>query len=88
MKIYRLAEYIFDPTDPEASNDTSNTGSPETLNFGEKGQVHTSEVLRKISSVLPERITSWFVADGTVGWYKFSDGVVYEVSVSPAAHGR
>lgn len=85
MKIYKLAEYIFDPTDPEASNDQQ---PKETLNFGDKSHTSTSDVLARVSAALHNKISSWHVLDGSVGWFKFDDGVIYEVSISPAAHGK
>lgn len=91
MKIYKVAESTFDPAMSKSTGGEI-SGTPETskkeLDFGSKGHTSTSEVLQAISSALPEKISSWYVGDGTVGWYKFKDGIVYEVLVTPAARGR
>jgi len=55
---------------------------------GRRGMTHTAQMVNEISSVAGESIESSYVTSGTVGWFKYKDGIIYEVLVSPAAYGQ
>jgi len=54
-----------------------------------RSPVYTAEILQKISSLSDMRkLDSWFVADGTVGLFRFEkDGNAYEIEIRPIAKG-
>lgn len=98
MKIYKIAQIENqDAFQSEGHDPMENTEERDRFEeeqnlkdseLGQKGDNHTAEVLKTISTSLPEKITSWYVASGAVGWFRFTDGKIYEVVVSPAAYGH
>jgi hypothetical protein len=52
------------------------------------GQTHTQEIMMKISQVFQKKLSSWYVASGSVAWFLYDDGNEYEVIVSPARYGH
>lgn len=56
--------------------------------LGKKGNTHTSQVLNSAMNSIGNKLNSSFVANGAVGWVTHSDGIIYEITVSPAALGQ
>lgn len=94
MKILKLAQ-------PFSNEGIDPLESPEAESFlmeqewkkeerGEKGKAHTSDIIEDISKsgVFDEKMNSYFVSNGTVGWFRYSDGKIYEVLVTPLTHGQ
>lgn len=55
--------------------------------LGKKGQTHTAEVLSLAIKPIGNIINASYVAGGSVGWVKHTDGIIYEILVQPAALG-
>jgi hypothetical protein len=52
------------------------------------GPTNTSEILNSIKPIFEKSISSWYIADGSVGWFLYKDGNEYEVVVTPAKYGK
>ena len=85
MKILRIAQSEVDNLDEQDRFEAERNQKENEM--GQRGPVYTAEVLNKISKIFPDRVNSYYVADGCVGWYRI-DGIIYEVTVSPAAYGQ
>jgi hypothetical protein len=57
--------------------------------MGETRVSFTGDIINAMTKLpeLEKRISSWYVANGTVGLFRSSDGNAYEIKVSPAKLG-
>ena len=93
MKIYKVANMFEDEgRDPlEQIEERSNFESQKELSDierGKGGNTHTSEVISDITPSFQERLGTYWIANGSVGWFRYKDGVVYEVQVKPIGLGN
>ena len=99
MKIIKLALFENEGRDPLELPERSDFEAQQELNkevnkeeidkeLGKKGMSHTAEVLSLAMKSIGNTIKASYVADGSVGWVKHSDGIIYEIQVSPAALGK
>ena len=94
MKIYKIAAEVSEFED-EGRDPLENTeelaqfeAQKEVDEIQTKGGTsHTSEVISSITHSFEERLGSYFIASGAVGWFKYKDGNVYEVQVKPVGMG-
>ena len=94
MKFYKTSQDAFEDEGRDAEEDieVSETidGQQELddIAVGKRGPSNTSDVLMEAGKNIGERLEASWVANGSVGWFKYKDGTIYEVSVAPAAHGN
>lgn len=92
MKITKIAQFEQEGNDIEENiPQKEHFNEQQQLDYsttGKKGQTHTAEVLNTISKSIGNMIESSYVGNGTVGWIMHNDGIIYEIQVSPAAHGK
>jgi len=95
MKIIKLALFENEGKDPLELPERSEFEAQQEINkeeinkeLGKKGMSHTAEVLSLAMKSIGNTIKASYVADGSVGWVKHSDGIIYEIQVSPAALGK
>ena len=92
MKITKVANFENEGKDIQENinQETQGQGQQDIddISTGKQGQTHTAEVLTTISKAVGNMIESSYVGSGTVGWIMHKDGVIYEIQVSPAAHGK
>lgn len=62
--------------------------SPEMVTQASSAVSYTSKIMSDITPVVGERISSWFVSHGSVGWFRSKiDNEEYEICISPASVG-
>ena len=93
MKIISLADNQFEDEGHSAEELTPETELEvqkelDDKSIGKRTESHTAEVVSKMEGVLGHSLESSYVANGCVGWFQHSDGIIYEVLVSPAAYGH
>lgn len=54
---------------------------------GKRGLTYNAKVLMSLRDVLGEPLQASWVSNGAVGWFDV-DGIIYEISVAPAAYGN
>jgi len=96
MKIYKVTNQLGEFED-EGRDPLENTeelqqfeGQKELSDIerGKSGNTHTSEVISDITPSFQERLGTYWIADGSVGWFRYKDGVVYEIQVKPIGLGN
>jgi hypothetical protein len=92
MKIYHIAQFEDEGRDIEEKIEEREAFEAQKelddVSIGKRGETHTAEVLNEAGKILGKSIQSSWVASGAVGWFKYKDGIIYEVLVSPAAQGQ
>lgn len=94
MQIYKISQTFEEEKNlpyEEKIGEREQFEQREQLNdatLGKNGVTYTAEVLNEAGSAVGERIESSWVANGSVGWFRYKDDKVYEIVVSPAYHGR
>jgi hypothetical protein len=92
MKFYKKSNMFEDEgLDPLESPERDTFESQKELlneESGKNGNTNTSQVIKDISAAFEQRLGSYFVANGSVGWFKYKDGKIYEVIVSPLSLGQ
>jgi len=92
MKIRKIANEFEDEgmSSDEQVEELDSAEAQQELDdaaVGKRGNTPTSKVLMAIRDNLGEPIQASWVGNGSVGWFEV-DGVIYEVSVAPAAYGN
>ena len=98
MKIFKMANEFEDegfdlsesPNIDEFEAQHEFETEQQDLQEGRKGATNTFKIQTDLtkSNVFDEQVGIYSVAEGSVGWYRYKDGTVYEVLIAPVAYSK